>query len=158
MKIRIDKFLCDMGIGSRTEIKSYIKKKMITVNGDFVKSASDKVDSDVDTVSFNGQEIKYLEYEYFILNKPAGVISASDDKKCQTVIDLIEDIPTTNVPLQFSYAVTTELNEKVIFDVWDTAGQERFRTINILFFKNASTEAGELFYYVGIASFYKFRR
>ena len=91
MKIRIDKFLCDMGIGSRTEIKNYIKKKMITVNGEFVKSASDKVDSDMDSVSFNGQEIKYLEYEYFILNKPAGVISAADDKKCRTVIDLIED-------------------------------------------------------------------
>ena len=48
-----------------------------------------------------------------------------------------EDVDVTSVPTQFSYAVQTESNEKVIFDIWDTAGQEKFRTVNMLFFKNA---------------------
>lgn len=91
MKLRIDKYLADMGIGTRTEIKNYIKKGMVSINGQMIKSSSEKVDTQIDTVQFNGQEILYLEYEYFILNKPAGVISASEDKKAITVIDLIEE-------------------------------------------------------------------
>ncbi len=91
MKLRIDKYLADMGIGTRTEIKNYIKKGMVSINGQIIKSSSEKVDTEIDTVQYNGQEIRYLEYEYFILNKPAGVISASEDKKAITVIDLIEE-------------------------------------------------------------------
>lgn len=91
MKLRIDKYLADMGIGTRTEIKAYIKKGMITINGRIVKSPSEKADTVEDNVFYNGEEIQYLQYEYFILNKPAGVISASDDKKQITVLDLIED-------------------------------------------------------------------
>ena len=48
-----------------------------------------------------------------------------------------EDVDVTSIPTQFSYEVKTESNEKVIFDIWDTAGQEKFRTVNMLFFKNA---------------------
>ena len=91
MKLRIDKYLADMGIGTRTEIKNYIKKGMVSINGQMIKSSSEKVDTQIDKVQYNGQEILYLEYEYFILNKPAGVISASEDKKTITVIDLIEE-------------------------------------------------------------------
>lgn len=91
MKLRIDKYLADMGIGTRTEIKNYIKKGMVSINGQMIKSSSEKVDTQIDKVQYNGQEILYLEYEYFILNKPAGVISASEDKKAITVIDLIEE-------------------------------------------------------------------
>lgn len=91
MKLRIDKYLADMGIGTRTEIKAYIKKDMIAINGRTVKSPSEKADTITDNVMFNGCEIPYLQYEYFILNKPAGVISASEDTRQKTVIDLIED-------------------------------------------------------------------
>lgn len=91
MRLRIDKYLADMGIGTRTEIKSYIKKGLVLINGKNVKSPSEKADTVDDNVFFNGEEIPYLQYEYFILNKPAGVISASDDKKQRTVLDLIED-------------------------------------------------------------------
>ena len=91
MKLRIDKYLADMGIGTRTEIKNYIKRGMVSINGQMIKSSSEKVDTQIDKVQYNGQEILYLEYEYFILNKPAGVISASEDKKTITVIDLIEE-------------------------------------------------------------------
>ena len=91
MKIRIDKYLSDMGIGTRTEIKAYIKKKSVTINGNIVKSPSDKADTDVDVVCFNGNEVPYITYEYYILNKPAGVISATEDRNDKTVIDLITD-------------------------------------------------------------------
>ena len=91
MKLRIDKYLCDMGIGTRTEIKTYIKKKLITVNDVIVKNSSDKVDTDSDVVTFNGHKVCYVEYEYFLLNKPAGVISATEDRNSKTVIDLITD-------------------------------------------------------------------
>ncbi len=91
MKLRIDKYLSDMGIGTRTEIKAYIRKGLISINGIIVKSPSEKADTVGDNVIFNGREIPYLEYEYYIINKPAGVISASEDKKQQTVIDLIKN-------------------------------------------------------------------
>ena len=91
MKLRIDKYLADMGIGTRNEIKSYIRKGMIAINGKIVKSPSEKTDTVDDNVMFNGSEVLYLQYEYFILNKPAGVISASEDTRQRTVIDLIED-------------------------------------------------------------------
>lgn len=91
MKLRIDKYLADMGVGTRTEIKGYIKKGQISINGTIVKSPSEKADTVTDKIIFKGEEIPYLEYEYFLLNKPAGVISASEDKKAKTVLDLITD-------------------------------------------------------------------
>ena len=91
MKLRIDKYLSDMGIGTRTEIKNYIKKKSVSINGVIVKSPSDKADTETDTVCFNGNEVPYITYEYYILNKPAGVISATEDRNDKTVIDLITD-------------------------------------------------------------------
>lgn len=91
MKIRIDKYLADMGFGTRTEIKNDIKKKLVAINGVTVKSANDKADTELDVVTYRGEEIKYLEFEYFIINKPAGVISATEDSNQKTVIDLIKD-------------------------------------------------------------------
>ncbi len=91
MKLRIDKYLADMGYGSRAEIKTYIKKGAVEINGKTIKSSNDKVDTVLDNVKFNGEEVLYLEYEYFLLNKPAGVISASEDRNTKTVIDLISD-------------------------------------------------------------------
>lgn len=78
-----------MGCGTRTEIKNYIKKGMVTINGARIKSPNEKADTLLDQVTFEGREIEYLEYEYFILNKPAGVISASEDRNSETVLDLI---------------------------------------------------------------------
>ena len=91
MKLRIEKYLADMGIGTRTEIKKYIKNGMVTVNGKVLKSAGNKIDTDSDIVEYNGKEIEYLEYEYYMLNKPAGVISATEDRNTKTVLDLITD-------------------------------------------------------------------
>lgn len=91
MKLRIDKYLSDMGIGTRNEIKNYIKKKFVTINGNIVKASSEKADTTEDIVCFNGKEILYVDFEYYILNKPAGVISATEDKNTKTVIELITD-------------------------------------------------------------------
>ena len=91
MKLRIDKYLADMGIGSRTEIKNYIKKGFVSINDKVVTSPSEKADTETDKVELKGEEVIYLLYEYFLLNKPGGVVSASSDKKEKTVLDLITD-------------------------------------------------------------------
>lgn len=90
-QIRLDKFLCEMGKGSRREVKEIAKKGRITVNGHVIKKADQKVDLDQDLVCFDGEQIQYIQKEYYMLNKPAGVISATKDHKDQTVLDLIKD-------------------------------------------------------------------
>lgn len=87
---RIDKFLADMGIGTRSEVKTYIKKGRVAVNGFVVTAPDRKINTERDRVSLDGTDIHYLEHEYYMLNKPQGVISATEDKQDKTVIDLIE--------------------------------------------------------------------
>ena len=91
MLIRLDKYLADMGLGTRSQVKEFIKKGKIQINGIVVKDGNLKVDSEKDLVHYEGNPIIYEEFEYYMLNKPAGVISASNDKRAQTVIDLITD-------------------------------------------------------------------
>lgn len=88
--IRLDKFLADMGIGTRQEVKKYMKQGRVTVDGEIMKKPETKIDTDKSKVCFDGREVAYAEYEYYMLNKPAGVISATEDNRCETVIDLIE--------------------------------------------------------------------
>jgi len=88
--IRLDKFLADMGIGTRQEVKKYMKQGRVTVDGEIVKKPETKVDMELAKVCFDGREVAYAEYEYYMLNKPAGVISATEDTRCETVVDLIE--------------------------------------------------------------------
>lgn len=90
MLLRIDKYLADMGVGTRTEIKNYIKKKMVMINNTIVTNPAIKADTDNDIVTFKNNEIPYVTFEYYILNKPAGVLSASSDKKALTVVDMIK--------------------------------------------------------------------
>lgn len=90
MKLRLDKYLADMEQGTRSEIKKAIGKGMATINGVVVKKAETKVDTELDLVVYKGHNVSYFAFEYYMLNKPAGVISASTDKKAETVIDLIE--------------------------------------------------------------------
>lgn len=88
--IRLDKYLADMGVGTRQEVKKYMKQGRVTISGEIVKKPETKVDIDQSIVCFDGREVAYAEYEYYMLNKPAGVISATEDNHCETVIDLIE--------------------------------------------------------------------
>lgn len=91
MKIRLDKFLADMGYGTRSEIKKETAKGSVTVNGTVVKRPETKIDTDKDAVCFKGEPIVYIQYEYFMLNKPAGVVSATLDSRETTVLELIKD-------------------------------------------------------------------
>ena len=91
MKIRLDKYLADMGCGTRSEVKQAVKKGAVSVNDVPVKRPEEKVDTEADRVVFQGKTVSYLKYEYFMLNKPAGVVSATEDRTDRTVIDLIGD-------------------------------------------------------------------
>ncbi|MBQ7447607.1 MAG: rRNA pseudouridine synthase [Eubacterium sp.] len=88
--MRLDKYLADMGIGTRSEIKTKIRKGNVTVDGSIIKDAGFQV-SDASVVIYCGQEVSYEAYVYYMLNKPSGVISASDDETQTTVIDLITE-------------------------------------------------------------------
>lgn len=88
-KIRLDKLLSDMGMGTRKEIKKELIKGSVTINGLIVKAPESKIDTGKDIICFCGQPVIYKEYEYFMLNKPAGVVSATEDRKDRTVLDLI---------------------------------------------------------------------
>ena len=88
--IRLDKYLADMSIGTRTEVKKLIRQGKVAVDGLIVKNPDIKVDTDTQKVTCNGIAVTYETYEYYMLNKPAGVISATSDEKEKTVLDLID--------------------------------------------------------------------
>ncbi len=88
--LRLDKFLTEMGIGSRSEVKQGIKKGFAKINGETAKRPEVKVDAS-DHVTWKGTPVLYVEYEYIMLNKPAGVVSATEDSRDRTVVDLIKD-------------------------------------------------------------------
>lgn len=89
--VRLDKYLADMKIGTRSEVKAYIRKGRVQVNGEVIKASDIKIDITNSIVIFDNQRIEYEAYEYFMLNKPAGVVSATTDNLSKTVIDLITD-------------------------------------------------------------------
>lgn len=88
--MRLDKFLTELGTGSRSEVRQYIKKGMVSVNGQTVKAPELKIDEASDCVCFSGKRLSYSRYRYFLLNKPAGCVSAVRDNLHKTVIDLLE--------------------------------------------------------------------
>lgn len=87
--MRLDKYLAQMGAGTRSELKKAIRAGRVTVNGVPVKDASAHVREE-DEICLGGQKIAYEQYVYYMMNKPAGVISATDDPRQRTVLDLIE--------------------------------------------------------------------
>lgn len=90
MKIRLDKMLSHLGYGSRKEIKSVLKKYEVLVNDKRVKDGKVIVDITADCVRMEGEEIIYEEFVYYMMHKPKGVISATEDGRDETVIDLID--------------------------------------------------------------------
>ena len=89
--MRLDKYLADMGIGTRTEVKKYVRQGKVKLDGVVVKTPDMKVDVQLQEVLYMDQPVRYEEFEYYMLNKPAGVVSATTDEKDKTVIDLITD-------------------------------------------------------------------
>ena len=88
--MRIDKFLSNQGIGSRTEAKQYIKKGLVTVNGEICKKPETQINENTDKIICNGKEVRYERFRYYMLNKPAGYVSATNDNLHSTVIDLLK--------------------------------------------------------------------
>ncbi|SHO49784.1 pseudouridine synthase [Anaerocolumna xylanovorans] len=88
--LRLDKYLADMGVGTRSEVKGYIRKGRVKVNSQVEKQPERKITGE-DTVTFDERRISYIETEYYMLNKPAGVVSATRDKLSSTVVDLIDE-------------------------------------------------------------------
>lgn len=93
---RLDKFLCDLNIGTRSQVKSFIQKGMVTVNDVIVKKSECKV-SESDIICFQGQILSIEEYSYYMLHKPAGIISATEDSMHQTVLDYFKEEPCKNL-------------------------------------------------------------
>lgn len=89
--MRIDKFLGVTGQATRTEAKKLIRSGAVAVNGVTVRNADAKLDPEVDKVFFCGKEIVYRKYTYIIMNKPQGVVSATEDGRDKTVLDLLPD-------------------------------------------------------------------
>ena len=89
--MRIDKYLAEMGQGTRSEIKKLIRSGRVMVDGETVKKPELKIDETTQKVSLEGKQIGYAKKEYYMLYKPAGVISATKDDRDKTVLDLITD-------------------------------------------------------------------
>ncbi|KXZ39168.1 16S rRNA pseudouridine516 synthase [Alkalithermobacter thermoalcaliphilus JW-YL-7 = DSM 7308] len=89
-KERLDKVLSNLGYGTRTEIKKYLKYGIVTVNGEIIKNASTHIDPENDEIIFDGEKVNYRKYIYIMLNKPKGYISATYDDVEKTVIDIID--------------------------------------------------------------------
>lgn len=89
--MRIDKLFSSLGLLSRTECKIAVKRHEIYINGQVCRSNDDKIDPEKDEVTFKGVKVDTRSFVYYMLNKPAGVITANDDKRYQTVFDCIED-------------------------------------------------------------------
>ncbi|MHC0038924.1 pseudouridine synthase [Pseudoneobacillus sp. C159] len=88
--MRIDKMLANLGFGSRKEVKKLLKDGSVRINGTVVKDAKEHLDPNMDIVTINGEEIIYKEFIYLMMNKPQGVISATEDTRDKTVVDLLE--------------------------------------------------------------------
>ena len=89
--MRADKFMSSLGYGSRKDVKKLLKKGVFTVNGEVVKDPKTHVHEYEDEFTVFGERAEYRKYIYLMMNKPAGVISATEDPEEETVIDLLED-------------------------------------------------------------------
>jgi 16S rRNA pseudouridine516 synthase len=88
--MRIDKLLANLGYGSRKEVKGLLKAGAVKINEMVVKDAKHHVDPNKETVTLNGEVLEYKEFIYLMMNKPQGVLSATEDHRDETVIDLLE--------------------------------------------------------------------
>lgn len=90
--MRLDKFLVAMEVGTRSEVKNIIKKGQITIDGTICKNADCKFDETSSVICYQGHPLVYKEFQYYMLNKPQGVVSATEDNHDKTVLDLLRDV------------------------------------------------------------------
>ncbi len=89
--MRLDKYLADAGYGTRSEVKLLIRKSRVSVNGLIMKQADLKIDESKDKILVDGKAVDYQEICWYMLHKPAGTVSATQDRHDKTVMDLLED-------------------------------------------------------------------
>ena len=87
--MRLDKYLCETGFGTRSQVKDLLKKGQVMVNGEVVKKPELKINETTDQILCQGKKASYQKNIYLMLHKPAGVVSATEDKNDKTVIDLV---------------------------------------------------------------------
>ncbi len=88
--MRLDKFLVSMEMGSRSQVKAFIKKGLVTVNDEVCKDAEQKIDENTDKITYMGRLLSYEKFRYYILHKPQGVVTATQDNLDKTVMDLLD--------------------------------------------------------------------
>lgn len=91
MALRLDKYLTELGAGTRSEVKKQIKAGLVTVNGAVAKKPEQKVDETGDEVCLRGERLLYTAFEYYLFHKPAGCVSATQDNMHRTVMDYLSD-------------------------------------------------------------------
>ena len=91
--IRLDKYLADMGLGTRSEIRKAVRSGLVTVDGQPVRDPGLRVEKTAD-IAFDGKPVGYEDLVYYMLHKPAGVITATEDARQETVLDLIREEKT----------------------------------------------------------------
>lgn len=87
--MRLDRFLCELNLGTRSRVKKEIKAGLVSINGVTVLRPEEQIREAADLVCYKGQPCVYEEYVYYLLHKPAGVVSATQDKRDRTVLDLL---------------------------------------------------------------------
>lgn len=87
--MRLDKFLCDMQLGTRSQVKSAVRKGSVSVNGIIVKNPEFKLDENKDNIAYMGKSLVFKSLYYYMLHKPAGVVTATKDAREKTVMDLL---------------------------------------------------------------------
>lgn len=89
--MRLDKYLAEMGAGTRSEVKKLVRAGRVTINGAVAEKPEQKVDPETETVCLDGEALLYAAYEYYLFHKPAGCVSATEDKIHKTVMDYLTD-------------------------------------------------------------------
>lgn len=89
-KERLDKVVSNMGFGTRSQVKKYIRKGMVTVNGEVELNNSLRLNPYKNKIFFNGQDVNYREHIYLLMNKPQGFVSSTEDPSSRTVIEILE--------------------------------------------------------------------
>ena len=89
--MRLDKFLVENGLGSRSQVKDVLKKGLVLVNGRAEKSPKTHINETADEIVVSGQKLTYEKFVYYLLNKPKGYISATEDERHKTVLDLLDE-------------------------------------------------------------------
>ncbi len=90
--MRLDKFLSDMKCATRSQLKKDIKAGLVSVNGEVIRQNDFAIDEKADKVTYKGVLYEYEKFVYYMLNKPAGVVSATEDKRERTVVDLLKEV------------------------------------------------------------------